>query len=99
MFNNSSFFTLGTASTTTQVIFPFEFPTQMRATPNSVTYGGSLQLTDGANYPTTGAVAVGASTPHGASITVVVTAATQYRPYLIYYSTDTAAFVAFSTEL
>jgi hypothetical protein len=71
----------------------------MRIAPSSVFYGGTLQLTDGVNYPTTGALALINASSANAFISVVGNTVQQYRPYLIYRNGDPSAFIAFDAEL
>jgi len=102
MLNNHALTGVGIASSTTNVTIPGFFPVEMRVAPplsGGLTYGGTLQLTDAVNYPTTGAVTLPTSNRFGYLINVACTGATQYRPYWLYANADVNAFIAFSAEL
>lgn len=102
MANNHALLPVGVAGSTTAVNIVGNYPVEMRVAPpisGGLSYGGTLQLTDGTNYPTTGALSLPTSGRHHYNVQVVATAATQYRPYWLYSNGDISAYVAFSAEL
>jgi phosphate-selective porin len=96
---NNNMSTLGTASSTSNVVLLYQLPVRMRIAPSAIEYGGTLQITDGANFPATGAFTVNTKSQDIMNINVGVTSATQYRPYYLYRNGDNTAYVAFSAEL
>jgi hypothetical protein len=101
MTSNSAygFFGYGSAPTTTACNLIVDFMTQMRAAPTSFELS-NVAASDTANLPI---VPSSTSMPHtstrSATLLMVVTGATQYRPYFPIANNSSTAYLGFSAEL
>ena len=91
---------MGTASSTTDVYIVLKNPTTMRVKATSVDFS-TLSVSDFANpnLTTSNVVLRTESTENWSLVRVVVTGATQYRPYSLTFNSSTSAYVGFNAEL
>jgi hypothetical protein len=91
---------MGTASSTADVYIVLKNPTTMRVKASSVDFS-TLSVSDFANpnLTTSNVVLRTESTENWSVVRVVVTGATQYRPYSLTFNSSTSAYVGFNAEL
>jgi hypothetical protein len=91
---------MGTASSTTDVYIVLKNPTTMRVKATSVDFS-TLSVSDfaNANLTTSNVLLRTESTENWSVARVIVTGATQYRPYSLTFNSSTSAYVGFNAEL
>jgi hypothetical protein len=91
-------FAIGSAASTTSILYTMKMPTTMRVTPTAVDFS-TLAATDGPGLIAISSLSIANGTPDTVLLNAGLTGATQFRPYTLNANNSASSFVGLSAEL